>query len=578
MILHTSHSVTRNLSAMQASAWIRKTSFIIYHTTFLKCLIMVFVLGLVSAACTDQDSTIRIQASSETYGERLGTVQLEASCTEAATSRLAEGLALIHHMAYEGAEEAFIAATETDPECALGYWGQALSFIHNPVWADPPDEETFERAAALLTEAKTRGERSEREEAWIDAVESYYAGGWSKNQRQNQMIFAETWKNVSEQFPDDPEAKAFHALTHLSKADPNDKSYAVPLEAGALAEAVLEMVPDHPGAHHYIIHAYEFPPLANRALEAARNYGTIAPAVPHTLHMPGHIFTPLGLWEESIDWNRRSADAAIAHSEDKHSSMHQLHALDYLAYAYLQRGEDQKATDVAKEVAGVGPDLLSNLGTIHALTAVPARLALERRKWDEAAALEPHVPAGLSWDNFAYIEAITWFAKALGSAHIDNREAARSAIERLEVLREQTSDEYWKQQVEIQRLAATAWLQHAEGAQEEALSTMHLAVELEASTETHPVTPGEVLPAHELLGDLLLDMNQYEKALDAYDVALEHNTNRFNSLHGAGRAAVRSGDNETAASYFQKLLDITEGADVDREQLAEARQFLDDHQ
>lgn len=541
----------------------------------MKHLISLIALSLLITACTNNAKGNQIQATSETYGEQLGTVQIDASCNEPATARLAEGLALVHHMAYQGAEEAFIAATEADPECALGYWGQALSFIHNPTWADPPSEETFARATALLAEAKTRGERSEHEEAWIAAVESYYAEGWSNDLRPNQTRFAEAWRTVAEQFTDDPEAKAFHALTHLSTADPSDKRYAVQLEAGDLAEAVLEMVPEHPGGHHYAIHAYELPALAEHGLETARSYGTIAPKVPHALHMPGHIFTALGLWEESVDWNRRSADAAIALSEDKHSTMHQLHALDYLIYAYLQRGQDQKAADVARETAGVGPNLLPNLGTIHALVAVPTRLALEQQAWDEAAVLEPRVPEELSWNDFPYLEAITWYAKALGAAHTSDQEAVRSAIERLEALREQTDDPYWHQQVEIQRLAATAWLQYVEGAQVEALSTMRAAADLEASTETHPVTPGYVLPAQELLGDLLLDMNRYDEALEAYGAGLERGVNRFNSLYGAGKAAEGAGDDETAAMYYQTLLDITEGTGTDREHVAEARRFLD---
>lgn len=284
--------------------------------------------GLSVSACSE-NASYRIEASSEVYGEQLGTVQIDASCSDEATQRLAEGLALWHHMTYEGAEEAFRAATEVDPECALGYWGQAMSFIH-PIWSDRPDAETFAHGKTLIEQAKSRGERNEIETAWIGAAEAYYAEGRRNSEMPNLRRFAAAWSSVAEQFPDNPEARAISALTHLSEINPSDKTYARQRKAGALAKSVLEIIPDHPGGHHYAIHAYDYPPLAERAREIAQSYGDIAPEVPHALHMPGHIVTRLGLWEESIEWNRRSADAALAHPEDESSKMHYMHALDYL--------------------------------------------------------------------------------------------------------------------------------------------------------------------------------------------------------------------------------------------------------
>lgn len=515
------------------------------------------------------------EGQGDIYGDQLGTVHFPVSCNEAAARRMERGLALLHHMTYEGARAVFAAATQADPDCAMSYWGQAMTFIH-PLWSDPPGEADFKEGQALVNEARARGQKTEREQAYIAAVEAYYAKGRSQNETVNLAAFEEAWERVHRQFPEDPEAACFYALAHLATADPADKTYAKQKRAGSIAEQVLARIPHHPGAHHYIIHAYDYPPLAEQALAVARSYGKIAPKVPHALHMPSHIFTRLGLWQESIAWNQRSADAALEHPVDDAVSMHYLHALDYLAYAYLQGAEDLKAEQVLDRLKALEAPVQAHVASAYTFAAVPARLALERQQWAEAAGLEPRTPDYYPWDRFPAMEAITHFARALGAARDGDRQAADQALDKLAILHDRAAQTsaYWANQVEIQRLSSMAWLAYQEGGQEDALETMLRAAEMESATEKHPVTPGEILPARELLADMLLDMNRYEEALTEYQAALERSANRFNSLYGAGRAAELGGDKKQAAFYYEKLIELTTDADTGRERLQQARDFL----
>jgi tetratricopeptide (TPR) repeat protein len=508
------------------------------------------------------------------YGGQLGTVRFPVSCTEAARQQAERGLALLHHMTYEGARATFATATETDPDCAMGYWGQAMSFIH-PLWSDPPSKVEFEKGQALAQEAKTRGQKSDWEQAYIAAVEAYYAPGRNRDEKTNLARFEKAWQQVYKQFPKDPEAACFYALAHMAMADPADKSYTKQKQAADIAEQVQSRIPDHPGAHHYIIHAYDYPPLAEDALEVARSYGEIAPEVPHALHMPSHIFTRLGLWQESIAMNQRSAAAALKHPADDKISLHHPHALDYLAYAYLQRAEDDEAQDILNKIESVDGPIQAHLATAYTFAAVPARFALERHQWDDAAELEPRTPSTFEWDQFPAMEAIAHFARALGAARSGHEEVARQAIDTLSSLRDQTAktSAYWAKQIDIQRLAAQAWLTYQQGNQEAAVNTMRQAAEMEAATEKHPVTPGEILPARELLGDMLLASGRYEEAQTQYLAALERSPNRFNSLYGAARAAEQGGDANKAALYYRKLVEVT-AADAKRERLQQAKTFL----
>lgn len=516
-------------------------------------------------------------AADEAYGDALGTVRLATSCDGAAARHLERGLALLHHMTYEGARAEFARATGADAECALGYWGQAMTYIH-PLWSDPPSGENFQLGAALVEEARRRGEKTAREESYIEAVAAYYAPGKQTTERPNLTGFEDGWRRAHERNPDDPEAALFFALAHLGTADPSDKSYAHQTRSGEIAEGVLEDIPDHPGAHHYAIHAYDYPPLADRALEIARSYGRIAPAVPHALHMPTHIFTRLGLWEESIDFNRRSAAAALEHPAGDRVSLHYLHALDYLAYAHLQRGEDGDAQEVLSRLDALEGPFQIEIATPYTFAAVPARLALERQRWSEAARLDVE-PDVYPWERFPAMEAITWYARGLGAARAGDAGLAREAVDRLAVLHARAAETsaYWAQQVEIQRLAVDAWRALAEGEPERALATMREAADQEASTEKHPVTPGEVLPAGELLGDMLLELERFDEARDTYETTLERSPRRLNALYGAGRAAELAGDLDAAGEHYRKLVELVPGTKHGGERVSHARAFLGAH-
>jgi tetratricopeptide (TPR) repeat protein len=477
-------------------------------------------------------------------------------------------------MTYEDSRAEFAAAVKVDPDCAMGYWGQAMTFIH-PLWSDPPDATEFTKGQAFVKNAMARGRKTDWEQAYIKAVEAYYAFGRNEKEKKNLAGFKKGWEEVYQRFPNDVEAASLYVVALLATVDPADKTFAKQRQAGAIAEKVLFQVSDHPGAHHYIIHAYDYPELAGMALRVARSYGDLAPDVPHALHMPTHIFTRLGFWQESIDMNIRSADAALKHPVNDQISLHHPHALDYLVYAYLQRGEDQKAEEVWNALKNFKGPYQAHVASAYTFAAIPARIALEHQKWATAAALRARMPGNYPWDRFPAMEAITYYGIALGAARSNDFESAVEAIGTLKELEEQTADisRYWAKQVEIQRLSAIAWLTYQEGEKEKALNLMRLAAGMEATTEKHPVTPGEILPSRELLADMLLDMGLYQEALTEYEAALVRSANRFNSLYGAGRAAELADNKEKAVWYYKKLVEIT-SADSKRERLQQAKAFL----
>ena len=518
-----------------------------------------------------------IAAESHEHGySKVGSVEFPVSCNDVARPHIDQGLALLHHMTYEDALESFAAASKAQPDCAMSYWGQAMTYIH-PLWSDPPSDANFARGRELVSEAKARGDKTARELAYIAAVDAYYAVDRSGPESRNLIAWNQGWHNVHQQYPDDPEAALFYALSQIATADPGDKAFSQQARAGALAEQILAQHPDHPGAHHYVIHAYDYPPLAEHALAVARQYGNVAPEVPHALHMPSHIFTRLGLWPESISWNTRSAAAARAHSQPGIISNHYLHAFDYLVYAYLQRAQDQKARAIVEQMKPLKGPFNQQIASPYSLAGGPARMALERQDWIAAMKLEPRVPDGYPWDKAPAMEAITHFARALGAARMADKTVANAALARLEVLRDAAAktSPYWAKQVEIQRLAALGWLTFATGDRSGGLEVMQRAAELEASTEKHPVTPGEVLPARELLADMLLDMGRDQDALAAYQAALARSPNRLNSLFGAGRAAERANDKAHATRFYEALLEQTADADTPLKRIEHARQYLE---
>lgn len=514
-------------------------------------------------------------ATQDTDQSRLGKVEFPTSCNEESQPMLEQGLALLHHMTYVKARSTFEAVIEKEPDCAMAYWGVAMSIVH-PLWSDPPNEENFAKGLTMIEKAKVKGTKTKRELAYIKAIDNYYSQGRKEKETDNLVAFEQGWAKVHDAFPSDPEATAFYALSLLGTASPADKSYGNQRKAGETAATVLTKIPTHPGGHHYIIHAYDYPELAEKALEVARSYGEIAPSIPHALHMPTHIFTRLGLWDESITMNIRSAEAAKQHPAGNKVSLHYLHALDYLTYSYLQKAQDKKALAVVEETLALSDPLQPHAASAYTLAAVPARYVLERQQWAEAANLEPRKPDSYPWDKFPAMEAVTHFAIALGAAQTGDKQKAEKAIAKLVELKTQTekSSTYWAKQVEIQRLSALAWLQFNQGEHNQALLTMQSAADLEATTEKHPVTPGEILPARELLGDMLLEMEKYQQATVQYEAALNRSKNRFNSLYGAAKSAELAGDKAKAKQYYQMLVDIAEAEEADRPQLQQATTFL----
>ena len=511
-------------------------------------------------------------------GQPLGSVQLPTSCSAQAQPVLEQALALLHNMTYVEADRLFGEAAALDPECGLAYWGQAMTRVH-PLWPDVPSEQQFRAGQELLEQALAAGNVSDRERAYISALQAYYRPGATSSERERLQAFLDGWKAVHGAHPDDPEAKLFYALALMATAEGSDKSYEKQRTAGALAQAVLEQIPDHPGAHHYVIHAYDFAPLAERALTAARSYGEVAPENSHALHMTSHIFTRLGLWPESIEYNERAADASMERNAVGAISMHRMHALDYVVYGYLQTANDEQAVSVLEQLKALEPPFQNHAATAYAFAAVPARIALERQDWSAASKLQPGWPAEVPWDQYPHLVAIPEFARALGAARGGEIATAETAIARLQELQRRAAalpGAYdWGTQVAIQAVTVEAWLELERGDHERALELMAEAAEMEQGTEKNPVTPGAVLPATELYGDMLMEAGRFEAAKAQYDRALERSPNRFNSLYGAGLAAEKAGDAATATALYGRLLSNCPSPSGAAPRLRHARAFVD---
>jgi hypothetical protein len=509
-------------------------------------------------------------------GEKLGTVHFPVSCAPAVQADFERAVALLHSFWYEEAVKAFVAITTRDPSCAMAYWGVAMS-VYYPLW-QPPSPAMLQKGGAALE--KARGLTSTaREKDYIAAIDTYYRDSDKLDHRTRALAYEKAMAQLSARYPDDREAAVFYALALNATAAPTDKTYANQLKAGAILEKVFAEQPDHPGVAHYIIHSYDYPPLASRALVAARGYAKTAPSVPHAQHMPAHIFTRLGLWDESIASNRASADSGKAYYAQlgKDTVWDQtLHALDYLAYAYLQTGQDRKARAVLEELSGMPRAEPESFVAAYAYAAIPARVAIEQHRWSEAAALAPASRA-FPWDRFAWAEAITTFARAIGAARAGDAAQARAEARKLEQYRAAlvaANQTYWADQVEIQHRAATAWAARAEGKNDEALRLMRAAADLEDSTEKHPVTPGPVVPARELLGEMLLELKQPKQALVEFEASATREPNRLNGLFGAARAAELSGDAAKAKGLYTQIVTLCARADGDRPELKHAKAAL----
>ena len=501
--------------------------------------------------------------------EKLGKVNFQTSCSPQAHATFTRGLTLLHSFEYPQAEAAFNEAATTDPSCSIARWGVAMSLYH-PLWA-PPSKTELERAHAALAKAEAMPAKTERERDYVAAVAAFYRDSEKLDHKTRALAYNAAMAALHKRYPADREASIFYALSQVAAGtQDNDPNFSREKEAAAILNAVLKEEPDHPGVAHYLIHNFDYPPLAELAVPAA-----------HAQHMPSHIFTRLGMWEESIASNLRSEAAARALMKSEGfdgGSNEQLHAMDYLAYAYLQRGQEAEAQRVLADLNKMQKVNLPIFTVAYAATAVPVRIALENRRWKEAASLKlPDNVAGLvPLDTFQWAEAHVVFARAVGAARGGDAALARAEIGKLKAIEDAlvvppgTYD--WRKQVTIERQVAEAWLASAEGKKDEAVKLMTAAADLDDATEKHPVTPGAILPAREQLGEVLLEQGRGSDALAAYEASLKRAPRRLVSLYGAARAAKLAGDGTKAGRYYAELAEMTKASDGTRAEIKEARE------
>src|SRR6202795_3724479 len=497
--------------------------------------------------------------------EALGKVHFQTSCKTDAQQLFDQAMLYQHSFWYRASQKSFEDALKADPECAITYWGIALSLLYNPHVA-PPVKNLAEGAAAL-EKGKAVGAKTQRERDYIDALGTMYADYDKVDHRTRVLAYLKAMEQLAQRYPDDDEAQIYYALTLNVAASPADKTYANQLKGAAILEKIWTRQPEHPGIAHYLIHLYDPPALAEKGLAAARRYAKVAPAAAHAQHMPSHIFTRLGYWTESIASNTESARVA----KDAGDFAEQLHALDYQVYAYLQLGQDAKAKALIDDMAGVTGLTETYMPGPYALAVSPVRYVVERGDWKAAAEL-PVRPSPLS-----NVQVMTYLSRALGAARSGNPEAAKIDIAKLAELRDKlrdAKDGYWSEQVDIQRQVATAWVLYAEGKSADALNALSAAAEAEDKTEKHPVTPGVPKPARELYGVMLLESGNAKDALAAFEATLKKEPNRLGAYAGAATSAAKAGDKAKAREYYEKIVAIADGADDSRTEIADARAYL----
>lgn len=507
-------------------------------------------------------------------------------------SDFARGVALLHSFFYEEARRVFTSVAERDPKCAMAQWGIAMTWWH-PIWT-PPTPDEMRAGKAAIEKAMSTNAVSDRERGFITALNTYYntADGSSAapvgqschgpvGPRGRVIAYEKAMQQLRDKYPDDFEVQTFYAFAVLSTgyAMPNDTSLSKQLEAAGILEKLWKQNANHPGVVHYLIHAYDYPQFAQRGLTAAQSYDHIAPWVPHALHMPSHIFTRLGMWDESIAANQASAEASRAYAAMRHrdaTEAEELHALDYMAYSYLQEARDtetRKIVDVAAKVRKTNPEL--EFSAAYALAAIPTRYAFERNDWAAAAKLAiPDVP---HWSSFPFMEALIEYGHALGRAHTGDLQGARKAIARMQQLRDATKEakfDYFKSHLDLQMQAASAWIAAAEGKKNEAIDMLRRAADSEDILGKHPVSPGAFVPIREQLGTLLLEMGRSTEAQREFEAALKIYPGRFRGLYGAAQAAEHAGDNDNANRYYTKLAAQTSKAGGSRDELNHVREFL----
>ncbi len=514
------------------------------------------------------------QAAHQRDDTALGSVHFDVSC-RAVADDFDRAVAFLHHMQYEESRAAFEAIAEADAGCAMAHWGIAMT-LFQPLWPERPGPQILARGWKEVQKARELGAGDDREARLVDAAGAFFqdpdsADWWTRITR-----WSEAMSSAYEAHSGDRETAAFYALSQLAVGQVAEDRVAHQSRAAKLLLEIYDEEPRHPGAIHYTIHANDVATRASESLGVVRSYDDIAPQVPHALHMPTHIFVRLGEWPEVILWNRKSAQAALQFPAGDRLSHHYPHALDYLVYAHLQRGDDRAASAVLGELSGRTEPFQGTFISAFHLAAVQARYAVERRAWAEATEIQARSPASLDWDQFWWAESLSWFARGLGAANTDDVEEAARAESRMARLRDAAraaGEQAFVTYIEIDRLVLSAWRSYAAGRADRALSTMREAVELEATTQKHPVTPGALYPSREALGDLLSRLDRPREALVAYEASLTTWPGRFNSLVGAARAARAAGLDDVARGHYESLLGIT-STESQRPAVAEARSFL----
>lgn len=500
----------------------------------------------------------------------IGTVSFETSCSPAVKTRFNEAVALLHSFWFQESRDIFNDVLKQDPNCAMAHWGIALTYWGNP-FAGQRSPQVIANGKAAIDKGLATGSPTLREKGYLEAVGILFSSNDVTNQRQRVLDYEKAMGRLSVANKSDIEARIFWALSIAQAASPTDKTYARNLQAAEMLETMFKTMPHHPGLAHYIIHSYDVPLLAQKALPAARSYASIAPVVPHALHMPSHTFTRVGYWKESVDSNTKSAEVA----EKTNGIGEAMHARDYMTYAFLQMGMDTQA----KDNVGHAMRLASNAGgtqgaagpgpNTFALAAIPARYAMERQQWAEAAVLEPRAAA-----NTPYTEAITYFARAIGKARAGRPVDAASDIEKLTALRDreiEMKDEYWASQVDIQKRGAEAWVMFAQNRKDAAIAQMRETANMEDLTDKAAVTPGPLAPARELLGYMLLENSQPKEALVEFEAVMKKEPNRFLAIWGAAKSAEASKQTAKAKSLYKQLVEMCKDAGTERPELQYAR-------
>ena len=540
--------------------------------------LLVTLLGISTHSAWAQSEHDHHAPPSAALPEQLGEVYFPVSCNVAAQQEFNRAMALFYSFWFEPAKKSFAKVLEHDPDCGMAHWGIAIMSMGNPFgWSINPNAP--KAAVVVMAEAQRVSAKSERERDYIAALAAFFKDWETADHRARMLALEKGMEGVATRYPEDNEAQILYALVLIATATPTDKTFANQLKAAGILEPLFKKHPHHPGVAHYLIHTYDYAGLAERGLPAARVYATIAPSVPHALHMPSHIFSRVGLWPEMVESNRasyRAAENELSGQTLGIGSYDALHAMDYLVFGHLQQAQDKAAKLLVDEVAAIRKVNVEDFAAAYAFAAIPSRYALERGEWKQAAALKLS-PHDMAWDKFPHAEAVLVFSRGLGAARSGEVAAARKDVERLQALKDAMTAaklNYWADQTNSQITTLNAWIALAEKCNEEAIQLMRTAAEAEEASDKAPVTPGNVVPLRELLGEMLLALNQPAQAFTEFERSLQRDPNRFRVVYGASRAAEAAGNRQAAREHYAKLQTLTADRDTERPELAQATAFL----